>query len=49
MKKPQKKERIVTYLEPDLFKWVAQKAKKMRLNESAFVRHTLSKQMEASK
>ena len=40
--------RIATYLEDDLLQWVIEQAKKLRINESAFIRQSLAEKMESS-
>lgn len=48
MKKQLDKRRIATYLDADLLKWVMDQAKKLRINESAFIRQSLAEKMENS-
>lgn len=44
--KAQEKKRVATYLEADLFKWVSKQAKRLRINESAFIRQSLAEKMD---
>lgn len=46
-KKTPDKKRIATYLEADLLRWVSEQAKRLRINESAFIRQSLAEKMES--
>lgn len=43
----QTNERIVTYVSHDMLEWVKREAQKMAINESAFIRYLLQRNMQA--